>query len=371
MTKVNPNADLLRHGIRSFFDWLFRIRTPGIQLIRGGLVILTILLFGWALKLSIPTENGPVDLSFQTADTVPQALINLAYVIAAVMLGSGVIWELHRYFTDLKSNQRRKVIAVELRGLRDSPGAPVSGAVPKTVIGRREQVLIDLRDHIIDGRVSNPEAAVGKLNLLPALIRSQVAGLDRQDAIIAFGGLAPVPFTFLAGLLLDDEQNVLVLDWDRNKGQWRTLDDADDGLRFNTKQPFISAGSEVVLAVSVSYSVDRAGIESSLGDLPIVEMTLEGGNTDCHWSEVKQQALGQQFLSQLIELANIGVSKIHLFIAAQSSVTFRFGRLYDTRNLPSLFVYQYQRGDSPAFPWSLDMPVAGRFEARVVKTLVP
>lgn len=368
MTKVNPNADLLRHGVRSFFDWLFRIRTPGIQLIRGGLFLFTILLLGWVFDISIPTENGPLTLSLKTADTVPQTLINLAYFVAVAALVSGFLWELHRYFTDVKNHQRRKVIAVELRGLRDSPGVPVSGAVPKTVNGRREQVLIDIRDHIIDGRVSNPDAAVSKVNLLPALIRSHVAGLDRDDAVIAFGGLAPVPFTFLAGVLLDDEEKVIALDWDRNKSQWRTLDAFDDGLRFSTKQPNINPGSEVALAVSVSYLVDRAGIESSLGILPIVEMTLESGNTDCHWSEVKQQALGQQFLSKLIELANIGVSKIHLFIAAQSSVTFRFGRLYDKRNLPSLRVYQYQRSQVPAFPWSLEMPVAGSNEAKVVQT---
>lgn len=37
-----------------------------------------------------------------------------------------------------------------------------------------------------------------------------------------------------------------------------------------------------------------------------------------------------------------GVEHIHLILASQNSIAFRFGQAYDKRNLPSVSVYQYE-----------------------------
>jgi hypothetical protein len=365
MATENPNTALMRHIIRTFFDWLFRLRTPGMHLIRGGFLILGLVLIGWALNFAFPTEHGIIQLSLTTEGTVPEILTNIAVGFAALMIGSGAAWEFHRYYSDTRRNQKRKVIIIELRGLRDSPGAPIGPVIPKEFLGTREQVLIDLRDHIVDGQISNPIAATAKVSLIPQLVQSRVGGLNREDVSYVFGGLAPVPLTFLAGLLVDDEQKMTVLDWDRNKGNWRSLDGPDDGLRFLEVQASGLSVGEVALAVSVSYAIDIEGVKAILPEIPIVQIMLDGGAPDCHWSEVKQQELGKQILSKLIELSNGGATRIHLFLAAQSSMVFRIGRLYDKRNLPPLRVYQYQRGAFPVFPWAIDMPVAGTQVASV------
>jgi len=36
------------------------------------------------------------------------------------------------------------------------------------------------------------------------------------------------------------------------------------------------------------------------------------------------------------------------------------GRRYDRRNLPNLFVYQYERSRSIKYPWSVRIPVIGQ-----------
>jgi IS1 family transposase len=78
-------------------------------------------------------------------------------------------------------------------------------------------------------------------------------------------------------------------------------------------------------------------------------------------------ALAQQFLDVAVQIGNLGVRRILLFLAAPNSVVFRFGRLYDKRNLPEIIVYQYQRELRPPFPWGISMPVAGRIIADVMR----
>ena len=187
-----------------------------------------------------------------------------------------------------------------------------------------------MRQGIKDGEIVDPEAAPGGLISLPADRKRRENGFDRRDLTLVYGGIAPVPFTFLAGVLIDDESVVFIFDWDRHTEAWRQLDGSDDGKRFRgsglDKIPVDTP--EVALAVSVSYSVIGNDVRGKVGGIPFVALDLEGGSPDCHWSEEKQCALGSQFLDTVISLGNRGVECIHLFLAAQNSVAFRFGRLY-------------------------------------------
>jgi hypothetical protein len=88
---------------------------------------------------------------------------------------------------------------------------------------------------------------------------------------------------------------------------------------------------------------------------------------DCHWSEEKQQALARTFRDTASALSNAGLRKLHVFIAAQNSVTFRLGRSYDKRNLPPAVVYQYERSSAPPYPWGVLMPVHGIDKAQIVR----
>ena len=200
-------------------------------------------------------------------------------------------------------------------------------------------------------------------------MRQATGGLNRDDITLVYGGLVPVPFAFLTGVLLDDEELFVFMDWDRNERAWRTLDEADDGARFRGgEMASVPRGTEsVALTVSVSYEVDVVGVRQKVGEMPLVELTLESGSVDCHWSEEKQRALGRQFFEAVRVLANLGVQHVHLFLAAQNSVVFRFGGLYDKRNFPRVVVYQYERGEAPPYPWGIEMPVAGASEPTVVR----
>ena len=353
---------LFRHFIRSLIDWVFRRRSPALIIMRVGLVC-TAFGFGagWVLNVSIPFGDGQLDVSFDSASGAPILLIYTVCGVGLFLILFGLGREVVRYKAERQRLDRKKIVVVEARGLRDVGGSSLIAAIPTSMEGHREHVLVDIRQGIKDGEIVAPKAVPEKLISLPTDLKRRENGLDRRDLTYVYGGLAPVPFTFLTGVLLDDECAVVVFDWDRHLEVWRELDGSDDGKRFKcTGFDDIPVDTrQVALAVSISYSIMRCDVRAKVGEIPIVTLDLEGGSPDCHWSEEKQRVLGSQFLNTVVGIGSRGVECIHLFLAAQNSVAFRFGRLYDKRNLPRVVVYQYQRSAKPPYPWGILMPVCG------------
>jgi len=362
-------SELLQHVVRTFIDWILRRRSPALQVMHIGLWCLTIALsVSWALDISIPLQGGRLAFNINTGEGTPGLAIGGAALLGGLLILVGLVWEVVRYCAEQRRLSRKKVIVIEARGLRDGVGKPLADAMPDNVEGHREPVIIDLRQGVIDGHIVSPQAAVDKLVSLPVDLARREAGLDRSDLQRIYGGLAPVPLTFLTGVLIDDEASTIIFDWDRHQQKWRQLDAPDDQKRFAIDGiDKIAAGAdEVALLVSVSYRVDAVGVGKKLAGTAQISLSLDDGLPDSHWSEAKQQALGQQFLETAIRLGNLGIRRIHLFLAAQNSVAFRFGCLYDKRNLPELIVYQHQRESDPPYPWGVLMPVGGRLTPDII-----
>ena len=354
---------LLKHFVRSLIDWLFRRRSLALRIMGIGVFCLSLAFgAGWALEVSFPLSDGRIDVDFDSAGGTPVVIVYLTGIVGLALIISGLILEMLRYRAERHRLARKKIIVIEVRGLRDGSQSSLINALPPRMEGHRDHVLIDLRQRVKDGEIVAPEAALEDLISLPVDLKRRENGIDRRDLSLVYGGLASVPFTFLTGVLIDDEGGAFIFDWDRQAEAWRELNGADDGNRFQvTGLRNVIAGStnEAALAVSVSYRVIADDVRTRVGDIPVVELKLNGGSPDCHWSDQKQRALGQQFLNAAIDLSNRGVKRIHLFLAAQNSIAFRFGRLYDKRNLPEAVVYQYQKGIFQPYPWGVLMPVCG------------
>ena len=361
--KKRGSRAILTQLIDAWAHYLRRGRHPAVQLAALAVVLFLAAWAGWALSVEVPIGDEKATLRFR-ADGGGFAGTSWGLVATAmILLVWGIGWFLHEAWRD----RRRRVVVIELRGLRDTRGSSLADAVPRLVAGRREPLLIDLTQGA-DGVIKDPSSGFVRVSTLPVELANREGGTDRRDFTVVFGALAPVPFTFLAGLLIDDESQVVVMDWDRFAERWRTLDDTDDGRRFQqTGLGAVASGAdEVVLAVSVSYQVDLEGVTNKLPNLPVVRLDLVGSAADGHWAAAKQAALAQVFLATAAVIANRGVRRVHLFLAAPSSVAFTFGRVYDRRNLPTVIVYQFQREEDPPFPWGARMPAAGETLAEVV-----
>lgn len=347
---------------RSLIEYVFRRRSAGATLILSGFGVYALLLTSFAVRVVIPTADGPFSFSWDTTGGV--ATLSLAAFIVAtavILLGSLLV------FRDVQSESRKKVIVVEARGLRDWQGEPLEKAMPLSLRGRRDPMLIDVRQGLVDGHIVNPDVALRRLSGIPDDISRRSNGFDRSDISFVLGGLAPVPLLFLLGVIVDDEHHILFMDWDRDRKMWRPLDDDDDGKRFDVSGlDAIARGStRVALCVSASYDVKDEDVRLVEPTAPIVRMELQGRSTATHWSEDKQQQLARQFLDTVMALARASVTEISLFLAAPASLSLRFGTIYDKRNLPMVIVNQFEFGDPKKFPWAIAMPVAGVTSAKL------
>ena len=348
---------LIDHFIRQAIDWFFRVRAVERYLITAAFsVIVTVYsvppLIGVVLGLifeAVPEEYLAV---VRVVDDVDVRIFSICSIVICVGL-SIIGW---RLVVEHRSNSRKRVIVVEGRGLRDDDGSPLDQVV--RIPGQRISLLLDLRNRK-DGRVIEPELAISEIEANQHSIAQHRRSVDRKDLTTVYGGLTSVPYTFLTGVYVDDEGRVVTYDWDRTREAWRTLDDEDDQRVFILSGlDEVIGGAEVVVALGFSYAIENADLDTTFLT-QVVRLTLDGVSSDAHWSAEKQNRLAQQFLEVVKELSVRGVRRIHLVMAAPNSVVFTFGRRYDKRILPEIVVYQYERGQCPAYTWGVLMPVGG------------
>ena len=339
----------------ALIEWLRR-RPPGLGLVKSGVVVLLAAAGGWAFTGSVSLDGEALGFRFGDSD-LPMFVLFLLVIVGTALVGSGGIW----LWRDQRRLLSRQVTVVEVRGLRNAVTDPLVSAVRQVLRGQIVPLLIDLRQGVADGVIVDPAAALARLAVLPVELEHREDGASPGESIVVYGGLAPVPLTFLTGMLIDDEGSVVVMDWDRYEGRWRRLDAADDGQRLDPIGiDLIADGTpEVVLVVSVSYRVRVEEVKGKQPELPVVELCLAEVSSDRHWAEDKQIALGQQFFELAKTLKGLGVGRIHLFLAAPNSLVFRFGQHYDRRNLPELVVYQYDQQAASSYPWGVKMPASG------------
>lgn len=342
--------------LRSLIDFIFRRRSVGASLVKVGVPLYALVLLSLSIGITIPTKNGPFVFSWDTSGG-SAALSWSVFAVATAIVATGLFLVIR----DVRRENRQKVIVIEARGLRDWQGEPLKKAIPLAMPGRRDSVIVDVRQGLIDGQIVAPERALQKLISLPDDIARRTSGTDRSDVSFVLGGLAPVPFLFLLGVIVDDEHRTTIMDWDRKRHIWRPLDDEDDAKSFDVTGLTSIAGepARVCLCVSASYDVLEADVRLVEPTAPIVRMDLQDRSTTSHWSEEKQQRLAQQFLDTVMALAANGVGEIELFLAAPASLALRFGTVYDRRNLPQIAVNQFEQADARKFPWAVRMPVAG------------
>lgn len=287
--------------------------------------------------------------------------------ICSIIIFVALILIILRVLREAKNRSKKRVIVIEGRGLRDDDGAPLDQTISGKVDGQIIPVLLDLRNRL-DGKVIEPERALEEISSTHRTVLQHRNHIERSDVSVVYGGLTPVPYTFLTGVLLDDEGEVTTYDWDREQETWRSLDMMDDGLAFEvTGNECETLKTEAVMALSVSYPIDEDDLKSTF-TCPVIRLTLDGMSSDAHWSQNKQNRLAQQFFESVKQLSALGVKRIHLVLAAPNSIVFTFGRRYDKRNLPELIVYQYERGQKTAYPWGVLMPVAGIDRAQIFYT---
>ncbi|KAA0686202.1 SAVED domain-containing protein [Azospirillum brasilense] len=366
MSLLHKVFDTLLTAVSKVVDFALRRRSFPLRIFRAGLILIGATAAGsWVSSLFYADDVRALSLHIEISGGTPELITWLAFMIGLVLTAVGGVWEAIRFAEEERKEEerraRRRVVVIEQRGLAKSSGSPLKDALPKDVVGVPQSILLDHTPYVENNSVTDPERVVGEVATVRHDLERSVSDVAREDVTVVYGGVSPVPLTFLAGFLLDDDGAVRIVDWDRGEARWRSLDGADDGERFIVDgfDRVPRGAAEVAVAVEVSYAVDADAVGRSLGAVPVVRLSLPTIDKDNHWSDAKQRALAAQFLKVVSDLGNRGVRTIHLFLVAQNSVVFRLGQRYDQRNLPEVLVHQYEKTANPPHPWAVKMPTHG------------
>jgi hypothetical protein len=358
----------LLYFLNRLIDFIFRAKQPGSVMVKLGALLVGggPLVAGLFYKKIEQSINGSTEtfIGFSNSsnlEAVPVVLGSLLIVIGMV------VW-LRSLWEDSRLAKKQRLVVIEQRGLINSSDNTLLDFVKDDCRGQEIPIFTDIREKIIDGIVTHPKVALEKVKSLPMILQTHTSNIASSDIKIVHGGMLPVPFTFLSGILLDDESKIIAYDWDRSIESWREIEGDDDLDRFEIIEPSSpDCSSEIVLAISVSYQTDIDNIKLSFPGMDLFEMRLSHISSNNHWSLEKQSAIANQFFGFVKDLQAKGVKKINLVVAAQNSVVFKFGRIYDKRNLPEAVIWQYERTESPVFNWGVKLPVGSVIFPQIVK----
>ncbi|WP_172682494.1 SAVED domain-containing protein [Cupriavidus sp. HPC(L)] len=355
-----------------FINWICRPANIGLRVMAAGAGLFAVSMAGnWVTNFSA-SQSPWGNLSFQLSNPsgASEFISTLGAVFGLIAFFVGAALAIHNNRTNCLSATKR-VIALELRGLADTSDAPLKDAVPGRLVGAPESVLVDVRHHMQAAGCAALDRVLEELNAIPRDVKARCKDFARSDISTVVGGILQVPFLFHVGMLLDDEAQITLMDWERTGKAWRELSEADDGVRFRViglEEAAQDRSRQVVVAVSASYAVDEEGIARTFAGLPVVHLSLPVPVPNSLWSEAKQQALCHQFLQTIAQLAGGGAELIHLVVAAPASLVIRLGAAYDVRNFPSAVIYQYERTHGNKYPWGVRLKTHGVVKAEVVET---
>lgn len=344
--------------ITKLVDWFTRKRNLGLGLLGCSSIALAGLVAG-DFSLEINGFAGVLDAAkFSTGGGLQGGLLNLAVCVVLLVWFLGAAMVFASWMLERREANLNRVLVVEMRGLEDTTDHPLISAIPAALPGRRVDRLVNVRP-LLTGATPNVSEALKEIGHIQRDVRLARGDTAREHVKVVAGGVMQVSLLFFAGTLLGDSGKAIFMDWDRTLGRWRELADADDGSRFAISgYQDVGKSDEVVVAVSASYAADLKGIAATFPGMPLVHLSRPNPKPNTLWSEDAQAALAQQFLHTLAELSNQSVKVVHLVLVAPSSLCLRLGSVYDHRNHPTLRCYQHERDQTPAYPWSVQMPTA-------------
>lgn len=338
--------------------------SPAAPFLRGGLSIVGLCL-GVNPFLSFASSfNGfQTTFSFGEGFQLPTVVLSLVAIVGVIL----IIYSIVVHVQHQKIEDKKRIISIEHFGLKVPINNKISSFIPKHVNGRVERLLLDQTSFVDDkGSVTDPIQSLSRISYIRKDLLSRIADTDKADITVVYGGLSSVPYTFLVGSMLDDQDDLLILDWERGKKRWQEISSV-----FPVLEPEVSVVKEVsdcneaALVFSISYGASLSSIERLLPDCSITHINTNNYVHDNHWCKEQQIRWADIFIEQMRMLSSKKMQRVHIFIAAQNSVVFRLGQHFDNRNFSAGSIYQYDQGCKNEYPWAIDLPGPSQLDPQV------
>ena len=347
---------MIKKIIFMFLEYLFRRKNMSALILKSGVVLVagpTIL-----LTLNIPLESIHPYLSKLEIEYGGYSLSN---IIGFILITVSVVWA---FIDETRKNAKTK-FALYQSGLISILEESIISELSKKAKANVPITKVNIQKYVSNFQIVDPNGALKEVN--DGLYRFIKSVQDSQfESDLYYAGLISVPFSFYTGMELDDKYNITIFDYNRIKGRWFEISkkiDSDNKITIDDKGHY--NGNSLVI-IGCSYPVNYDEVKDSFPNYPISCINISNVNPNNHWDKDFHSNLQQSFLELIQKLSAKGVRTIHLILAAQNSISFNLGRVYDNRNLPEIIVYQYEKGAENKYPWGLKMRTSGVPEAEII-----
>lgn len=133
--------------VSQLVGWVIRPRNLGVALLSRSSSLL--LLLGSGVTIEAQGVAGIVDaFKYAPAEGLPGNLVTIVVYLACATWVIGLLMVLWTQYREWKEADSRRILVVEMRGLVDTSDKPLLAAVPRTLLGRRVDCLVDVRTHL-------------------------------------------------------------------------------------------------------------------------------------------------------------------------------------------------------------------------------
>jgi SMODS-associated and fused to various effectors sensor domain len=301
----------------------------GVTLLAGGV--------GWAIVISV--TYGGVPASIEIGPSQP-TFVGLLLIAVGLVLG---IWRIQ------KTSNTVGCFLIVHKGMPGMElGNPQSSLPGVCRRGEIREIQIPF--------LQDKQEVMRKIESVSDRIQ-QDNHHSTESSVLAYAGMAPIPFLFYTGHILTNRKHVkFVLDWDRDYGTWHDLGAKPQRIELKEEKPITKDIEEIAIVMPLSVEISALSVHSTTGqDVPILWLRLpEGATRDSLNSEKDQASCATQFYNCLAGIRNEypALRMIHLFVAAQASFVFRLGQSYTTSTHPPVTVYGFN-GETGVYDWSI------------------
>lgn len=347
---IETIADVIRLYIRTRY-----VRNPGSVAITTGLFILALLLStNYAVKIGVYLTWLHVGATASTQSTSP--VWEFAFFgLAMLLIVSGATWLFqcaHRQNKrEAEENDRKVVLCVQFDAYNEVIPALLTAAVPTEIKGKRIPILIQKRDALVGGH-GIQDVADEVMHIKKSLLQ-HAGGRDLNDITVCAGGIAPVPFLFMLGNVLEDDRPVNWAEWERNSGRWLWSKDGTSVPAWDIPTLDAIQTSEVVLRSGITYPIAAGDVSRAFPNHDVVVWEPTEKLFQIVLDEACCIVICNEFKKLLCQLNSKGVKRVHFLLACSTALTMRLGSVLDPRNMPDVIVYQYEKSSDLLYTWGL------------------
>lgn len=290
---------------------------------------------GFGLNLFLKTSDLIVHLDFTLNDT-----LLFLVILGTIFILVGFVLMLTR-FRNI-SNKSILLYAPFFNNLSDKPPIDV---IPFKDRYRINPVVLKKIDSYNTNEIK--EKYLYHSNIIGD--RVDFHGIDK----VYVAALASVPYLYLLGTMFKDGHSKIInLDYKRTQQKWSQLDLLGNSVELISNDLTSNDFDEVTVCIEFTFPISIESLPNNL-DRNIVKLSLSSGfNYESLQCRDVQNDILMQIQHKLCVLAQ-KYNKLHLFIAAQSSVIFNLGSLYQNNAMSKIVIYNYDSNEK-SYPWGIE-----------------